>query len=738
MSSTQRIVLTLLLGGLAACGKAVSSPAPEFVSDAQTILAHFSSPGQGYYWASDFLPFTTAKQLNPREGFQTHLYAWPYELAELHLEAGVFEKRPPEGSCLQPRRLPAASEAFVFDNGAQAWQSETESLIPDLAFPVIDLEKCFGMGGCPSPDGQLCLRECAPVAAPREPALPRAPEAPRSCPQENCPEPLQAPPTCPEGSIAFLGESVCQGWGGTCQGDWPEILPPNPVFVLEGASGGNGSQNQPFASLATALAAARPSQTIVLGPGNYLLPTVSPANLRLQGRCPRSTILEIDTQRGATISGLNNHLSQLSLEGQGKGLVVASLGSLTLEDVYLEGFEKSIYLQQGAQLEGQRVVFGPSFIALDGQARSVSRLRDTIFRRLSQGSIELISEARLELERTFVQHQETALVRSQEGAFIDSSKEADIKVRYLVADRITGGLLSALEGTRAEFSDVVIGEVVLIPDLGTSLVWSASSTISISRLESLRHRETGINTVQSFVELSDIYLMGQEASDRVNGFHCYQGRLKGQRLRAEGLGGHGIRVDDTKHLSVSDFFVRTSRRGVSINDSRGSLERAWIQGSSYRALWLGSGSQMVVSDVIIRGAKDLGVEITGGAEIPPTTFELSRIHIHQVAGQAFSFRGGTLSLEDLQVTQSGNGLAFFPSPALVHEKHTLKRMRFQFVGQAIELTAEQSVGSLTLDFQDIEIDDCSTGLLMPRCRADLYTVTSGVRLRGCERPFRYK
>ncbi len=74
---------------------------------------------------------------------------------------------------------------------------------------------------------------------------------------------------CGSTGAHFPGEAGCRDLdsGDT---DWPSDLPAtNVLYVLEGASGGDGTRALPFATLPEALAVATEGTTIALGPGRY-------------------------------------------------------------------------------------------------------------------------------------------------------------------------------------------------------------------------------------------------------------------------------------------------------------------------------------------------------------------------------------------------------------------------------------------------------------------------------------
>lgn len=117
---------------------------------------------------------------------------------------------------------------------------------------------------------------------------------------------------------------------------------PNTVWVLPGATGGDGTKAKPVATIAEALALVPPGGRVVLASGVYDEPIVPPKSVEIVGRCPsmvqiRGVNDDFDRPVVALVKGFAKvTLRRLRLEGPGVGLRVLS-GKATLDHVHIEG-----------------------------------------------------------------------------------------------------------------------------------------------------------------------------------------------------------------------------------------------------------------------------------------------------------------------------------------------------------------------------------------------------------------
>lgn len=166
----------------------------------------------------------------------------------------------------------------------------------------------------------------------------------------------------------FPGEPGCRAVGAPCPaGPWPEGLPDSGVrYVEPGALGGDGSLAAPFGTLAEAVAAASPGDTIALSEGLHPGPVAVDRAVTVRGACAERTAIVIPempaeataavsvtadaTLRDLSVTGAGGifiavsndatlHASGLALhDGAGAGLqALRGSGLLDVEDVVISG-----------------------------------------------------------------------------------------------------------------------------------------------------------------------------------------------------------------------------------------------------------------------------------------------------------------------------------------------------------------------------------------------------------------
>ncbi len=132
-------------------------------------------------------------------------------------------------------------------------------------------------------------------------------------------------------------------------------------FVREGGTG-DGSEGDPYGTIAQALAGATPNTVIALGKGSYIERVGLPAGVALVGACARETFLRSDE---TAVTGRDAVLTANGADVTVRGLTVQS-GSLAglrvvrgaaLEDVVVEGAQTAgIIADPGSAIEGTGVV----------------------------------------------------------------------------------------------------------------------------------------------------------------------------------------------------------------------------------------------------------------------------------------------------------------------------------------------------------------------------------------------
>jgi parallel beta helix pectate lyase-like protein len=222
---------------------------------------------------------------------------------------------------------------------------------------------------------------------------------------------------CRAGTLALPGESVCRPVASCGADRWGEIpIETGNHYVDATYAGGDsdGTITKPWTSIASAVAAVSPGETVAIAEGAYGDITIDGKNVRLWGRCPDLVVLG-----GIDVHGAAVELRGLSLTG---GVVVdgasdvlvgdlwihdtadygvSVLGAdawLTLDNVLVEAaFERGIYVQGAHAAITDTVVRNTTASPLN-QGRGINVRDDpatgergsaTIMRTLVEGSREV-------------------------------------------------------------------------------------------------------------------------------------------------------------------------------------------------------------------------------------------------------------------------------------------------------------------------------------------------------------
>lgn len=170
----------------------------------------------------------------------------------------------------------------------------------------------------------------------------------------------QAP--CPDGSAWFPNSTQCEIIGGTCPEDgWPapETLPlDHVVYVRPGATGGNGSKERPFGTLATAMHAADEGDTLALARGQYNETLSLRRTVHIVGACASDTI--IATTDAAPAEGIitvfegEPSIRNVSVQGPRNGLLVVG-GKATAEGLIISASMVSLAVV-GAEFHASHII----------------------------------------------------------------------------------------------------------------------------------------------------------------------------------------------------------------------------------------------------------------------------------------------------------------------------------------------------------------------------------------------
>lgn len=412
---------------------------------------------------------------------------------------------------------------------------------------------------------------------------PRRPEPPRLSP---CPEgwrevrtvaafaecepwPEGGRHTCPEGQAHLPGASGCEPLGAACpMGEYPEDLPAgSPVwFVRAGASGGDGTRELPFGTIAEALAAAAAGDTIAIARGLYPEALQLERPVHLVGACAAETILEPAAE---------------SIRGGALVPTEAADGS-SARDLTFRSARSAALFHRGGTLRLRGVVLTGS-----GFATAASILGGS-----------------LDAERVQLRSEDgTPLDAHGEGGVILRSAELLVEGAGSAGLRISGGDLSAqdvlLRGVSGDDPMALLvhcyGEATcafdraVLEDNGTALLLSDGAELLLSRVV-LRGP-------------------GAPADPSLDGVVSIDSVLRVEATRIEALAGGGILAGGTGSAHLSDLVVRDTGllaraqagRGIEIELAEAHLARVHIERSVQVGLIVtGGGTRVSAEDVSIR------------------------------------------------------------------------------------------------------------------------------------------
>lgn len=278
------------------------------------------------------------------------------------------------------------------------------------------------------------------------PQLPAPPTLPSlgPCPQgwravagevERCdPWPVTGRRQCGTDQTHFVATPECQRIGSPCPaGDFADGLPTNTrvLYVMPTAPvGGNGSQQQPLRTLASAVGAATPGTIIALSKGTHIANGPLPANTTLRGACVAQTFLTttLNSSPGIVYSDKAGvSVQNLTVTGTGIGAKVTDAGAtLSLRDVLIED-----------------VVGGAVAVIDDGRAT----LENVVVRRVKPTStglvtgISALTRGSLEAKRVVV-----------EGAANHALMVSGVGTRAIVAD---SAIIDTVESPRGFAGEAV-------------------------------------------------------------------------------------------------------------------------------------------------------------------------------------------------------------------------------------------------------------------------------------------
>jgi hypothetical protein len=424
---------------------------------------------------------------------------------------------------------------------------------------------------------------------------------------------------CPEGQAHFVGEPGCRQVGPPCPADGlPADLPAGRpvVYVLQGATGGDGSRARPLGDLADVPWSSMPPGSILaIGRGRYNAALLVPAGITIHGACVNDTVLSPGWS--TTEYGVIN--------ARGPGLEVYAL---TIQNTGLGGI---FALQPGYTAHVEGVVIdratGAGAVVYNGASLT---MRDVVIRETrpdpvacAKAVIALGADASADLSRMVIEGHCQVAVDANDSATVtlvdsvvrDTDSRADGELgwgvgvragarvhveRSLIERNRHSGVDATGPGSTASLTDVVIRDTEsqrLEEGAGRAVGGFNGASIELQRVAFDRNRDAGV------LVFSDVTLRGSDILVRDTrgaghgiglGFHIQDATADLERVVVADSRGMGIHARQGSVVDLRDVFVYRTR-GRETDDLFGT------------ALWVLDGASVSAERIVLADNRNASV-----------------------------------------------------------------------------------------------------------------------------------
>jgi hypothetical protein len=502
------------------------------------------------------------------------------------------------------------------------------------------------------------------------------------------------------GSSSFVGERGCVSVGDVCpsttfaESSGPEA--PS-VYVDPTADGGNGSRDDPYSSLSTAIANAPDGAVISLAKGTYepARPLELTRAVELRGACPAETVLKgkhdgpVVRVESAAVT-----LRNLSMQAtSGAAGVITAQGQATLEGIVVEGAVGRGLAVLGGQLDGHSVVIhavqaaagmdahgprGALVVASGGHTRlerlhvletegtgvvatgseTTVQLQDVAVRETQQYDnaggvgLEIAASAQLTLRRTALEH------NASEGVFVHEHGELvveDAVIRHNSESTSApekGGLRAvdgaAVEIRRGLFQSNVGGGLFIAASHGRLedlVVLDSKPTSEGADGHGLRFMEDARGTLRrlAFARNHNSGMKFSTSTIDARDVVCRDTRPEAN----SGEGGHGVIAQLASELDLRRILVEGARtsairvfeqttaniRDLTVRNTESDPEL----GRGGRGLNARFGADVTLTRAVVENNREVGVAISGAT----TNATLQDVRISRTHGRAVDGRFGS-------------------------------------------------------------------------------------------------
>ncbi len=402
------------------------------------------------------------------------------------------------------------------------------------------------------------------------------------------------------------GDAACVDVGSECPADaWPaDLVDADTVFVAAGANG-VGTRAAPFGSLADAIEAADPGDTIAIGAGTFEAGVTIGADVTLRGLCPAETTLTRaaganDSTGVVAVDGGSVTIRDLRIGDSASVGVLATDATVALDGVVIDGASN-----HGVSATDSEVSLTDVLIANIASASDLTR-GDGVFAtggtlvadRLGvtnshRTAIWGEGDLNIDLQDFVVWGMRPEAVDNTRGVALRHSGSGTASVRRVSVD---SGFDYALGATGA--GDLLV-EDAYVRDLGENQsTGGAFGAIGNQGTGSLTVRgATLINVPASAVRSSDDKAVGPLVAEDIVAIGVY-------RPSASTFGGVGILVTQTADATLARLHVEGGEGdGLDVESSTGTISDVTVDGGG---LLGGCGAGITVqlaSDVVVTRAQ---------------------------------------------------------------------------------------------------------------------------------------
>ena len=558
----------------------------------------------------------------------------------------------------------------------------------------------FALAACDSPGSESADASTAPDAvvttepiAPTPPRLTPCPDGWSIAMRDEiaiCEPTPESAETCTGATFRLPGRASCEPVDDACETSlFPTGLDASRAirYVRAGASGGDGSEAAPFATIAQALASTTEPLTIALAAGEYTTEAALPADLEIRGVCAETVVLTHDDATEPALRVMRG--SRLVIEGvtmRTGDVALLSGGDLVVRSVAIEGAATAGIAMIGGSLEASRVSIRDTRTDADGRLGRGLSFESGTHAQVDTIVIEGSHDNGIGAGRDVVIEGRVIAVRDTSpngagrfGSAIGLYERSSAMLREVAIERASEGGVIVDEGSELTLEDAVVRDVVSEASMANGRgVFVRASTARVRR--TLIERASGAAiyaTDHATLELSDVV--------------CASTRLSGDF--AAGLG-----VIDGTVATVDRFAV---------------LDAAWMG-----IVTLANDASLDARDVIVRRveiAQNLGEGIVAGETAHVSITRLGIEDAHALGAMAYG-AGTTMSLTDARI-------------------HRVLETTVHGVGRGVEADVGATITLVRAVIDDVvDTGVVSFGMLEPGTHVSLEDVRiTNVRERSCAR-----